>query len=46
MESYLFMFIAGLGTVVIMFLPVIYKLNKRISNLEDKIQQQNKDIHS
>ncbi|WP_161598883.1 hypothetical protein [Bacillus mesophilum] len=45
MEGNLFIFLAGLGTVVIMFTPVIYKLNKRISNLEEKINQ-SKDISS
>ncbi|MGD6780195.1 hypothetical protein ACQCT3_10625 [Sutcliffiella horikoshii] len=44
MERELIVFLAGLGTVVLMYTPVIYKLNKRISKLE-KINQ-NRDFSS
>ncbi len=44
MERELIFFLAGLGTVVLMYTPVIYKLNKRISKLEDI--NQNKDFSS
>lgn len=37
-EKERFHFLIGMGTNVFIFIPVIYKINKRISHLEDKIR--------